>query len=195
MTYPTSWKRYCGAVGHVDPNDYGFTAVNADINRWAARYRVARAFRGLLLEGYSDSTGSGYSGLCQVFFTWSAFERFLPIIDLDQRRSGDLFMSDYSETVRQRVAELDREGRFYGFVDARCNAMHQEELRKWQNEEPQNFTYLASAIRHIFVHGHLTPHVDGTEPARSAEICNIVSEHILEVMDWEFSQRIESFYK
>ena len=194
MTYPTSWKRYCDAVGHVEPSQYGFNADNADINRWAARYRAARAFRGVVLEGYSDSTNGGYSGFCQVFFTWSAFERFLSLTGLDQSRSAGLFTSDDSERIGAQVAELDSDGRLYNFIHARCNRPNQEELQKWKNAEPHNFTYLVSAIRHVFVHGYLTPHADGAIPGNNTEICNLVSDHVLDVMDWEFTQRIESFY-
>jgi hypothetical protein len=194
MAYPSAWERYCGAVGHVDPRQYGLKATNDDINRWAARYRAARAFGGVLLEGYSNSTSEGYSGFCKVFFVWSAFERFLPIVGLEQVSSGRLFKNEDSESIGRRVLELDRNERLYGFIYDRCNNKNQEELQKWRSKELGNFTYLLSAVRHVFVHGHLTPHADGANPVKSAKICNIISDHVLDVMDNEFTRLIDSFH-
>lgn len=195
MSYPTSWARYCGGVSHVDPSAYGLSASVADINRWAARYRAAKAFRGILLDGYSESVQDGYSALCRVVFTWSAFERFLPIVGLTQDTCVELFNRSDSTEVAAQVASLDSKGRFYDFVHARANARHKAELERWRNREPHNFTHLDSAIRHIFAHGHLTPSVAGMEPAQSSVVCNLLCDHMLNVMDAEFTRRIESFYE
>ena len=53
-----------------------FTSA-ADVNRFGARYRLASAFKGLNLGGYSDTTAQGYDALTRVTLAWSAFEALL----------------------------------------------------------------------------------------------------------------------
>lgn len=192
MSYPTSWIKYDDAAPYVDPKAYGFSASVADINRWGARFRSARAFKGLELEGYSQAVQAGYSALCRVVFTWSAFERFLPIVGFTQDTCSPLFASPASAAVAHQVAQLDAERRFYGFVHSRANTTHKTELSLWQNNDPYNFTYLVSAIRHIFAHGYLTPSVEGMDPADCCRICDLLCDHLLEIMDNEFTRKVES---
>lgn len=74
-TNPTAVKRWSSFhrtnIGPISENDY------ATINRFIARYRLAKSFRGLELEGYSQRTVDGYNGIFHVHLAFSAFECLL----------------------------------------------------------------------------------------------------------------------
>ncbi len=54
----------------------GFIGTKFDFYRFANRLQRAACFGGLHLRGFTDDTVAGYDALPQVFFTWSAFERY-----------------------------------------------------------------------------------------------------------------------
>jgi hypothetical protein len=54
-----------------------------DIIRFASRVRLAKNFKGIHLEGYSQETNDGYDAFFLVFLTHSALERFLEINSLE----------------------------------------------------------------------------------------------------------------
>lgn len=74
-TNPTAAKRWSSFhrtnIGHSSENEY------ATINRFIARYRLAKSFRGLELEGYNQRTVNGYNGIFHVHLAFSAFECLL----------------------------------------------------------------------------------------------------------------------
>lgn len=74
--YPSGWKIFDDHAVVPGPDFMGLTPDAGDVNRFGARFRLAKAFRGLNLEGYSSNTASGYDALTRVLLTWSAFEQF-----------------------------------------------------------------------------------------------------------------------
>jgi hypothetical protein len=54
----------------------------ATINRFIARYRLARSFQGLHLDDYSKKIINGYNGIFHVYLAFSAFECLLNGIKL-----------------------------------------------------------------------------------------------------------------
>lgn len=50
MSYPTNWDNYCNFTPHIGPSAYGFVCDNGDVNRFGARFRAAKSFRGVKLE-------------------------------------------------------------------------------------------------------------------------------------------------
>lgn len=192
--YPKRWSEYTNSVTHVSPIDFGFIDSQGDINRFAARFRAANKFKGIVLEGYSADTVDGYSALCQVMFAWSAFETFEKIIGLNRQEMGKELESCRAIEILNRIRAIDTENRFYKFIYDRVNNKHKSELDNYFNEDPCNIAYLASAIRHIFAHGWLSPHANQANPEAVTQICNILSQFLLDFMDKEFSKRVEQFF-
>lgn len=190
--YPSNWATFSGFVRNYGWDRFGFHAPIDEINRFAARFRVAAAFNGVNLEGYTPETQQGYSALMKVFLCWSAFEAFMRIMGFDRRTAGRVAETHGAADVAIRVAKVDSEKKFYEFIRARANKAHQKELDRYLCGESHDVLYLASSIRHIFVHGDLTPNASGTNPAQTNLICSLLSDLCIEIMDDEFSSKIQT---
>ena len=194
--YPKEWKNYIKLVGSVIPDDIGFTDSQGDINRFAARFRAANQFKGITLEGYGQNTAEGYSALCQVMFTWSAFETFEKIAKLNRKDLSRELECFGAIEVLNKIRAIDKENRFYKFIyDKLDSSQHKRELDNYFNQDSCNLLYLASAIRHIFAHGWLSPHANQADPKAVNQICHILSQFLLDFMDREFSYRVDRFFE
>lgn len=190
--YPRAWKTYITALKQGKTSaDFGFSASNGAIVRFASRYRVAKSFQTIQLDGYSPATADGYAALLRVFLCWSAFEQFLLILSIEQRNLAPLLKPYNPDETIGQIKAIDRNRSFYNFLYARVNNAHRQELDHYFQDDLQNITYLASAIRHVFVHGQLTPHANQTHPQRVAKIGTVISEFLLRVMDDEFEKQVQ----
>ena len=188
--YSTNWSQYDRAVYYVGAGQFGFQTDNGDVNRFAARFRAAVCYRGVNLEGYSAATADGYSALCRVLFTWSAFESFLHICGLDQRTAGPILDARGAHNVIAEIRRADTDRLFYKFIYDRVNANHKKELDNFFNSDPFNAGYLASAIRHLFAHGSLTPNANQVSPDTVTVVCNALCDFLVTVMDQEFGKLV-----
>lgn len=188
----TRWTAFSELAPTSGPGFFGFKAGIGDVNRFAARYRAARCFRGIEIDGYSDGVRAGYAALCRVLFVYSALEAYLKIIGIEQQDlAGQLQQCGAADVLRKlRAADPDR--RFYQFIYDRVNKAHRKELDRYFNDDPCNVAYLASAIRHIFAHGWLTPSAGGGEATQAVQICDVLSEFILDFLDSSFSKVVDA---
>ena len=79
----------------------GFVGTKFDFYRFANRFRLAAAFRGMRLDGFSEETVFGYDALTRVFFTWSAFERYAELVN-----DRPPFFTLFSNYPRRHIKEL-----------------------------------------------------------------------------------------
>ncbi len=190
--YPTQWSVF-DKHANLGPAILNLAGSMGDVNRFGARFRLAKAFRGLNLDNYSSSTAQGYSSLCRVMFAWSAFEQFMEVTDTKQSNLGLLLAKYNTPKLQQQIRLLDVDDRLYKFIYDRVNQTHKTELDNYFKADPCNVTYLASAIRHIFAHGTLTPNANQVEPGVVVEVCDLLSRALIKVMDDEFSDRMDNF--
>lgn len=188
--YPTNWRAYASHVSTTGSKQFGFISNLADVNRFSARFRAAACYRGVILEGYSDATAKGYSALCRTLFTWSAFESFLVITEQALSTMTPCFQRYEGTEVAASIRKADTENRFYAFIYERVNPAHKRELDSYFKDNPCNMGYLASAIRHIFAHGWLTPNANQVDPLVAVTICDSLCDFLLRVMDREFGSRV-----
>lgn len=186
----SKWKVYCGFLPQGFPI-FSFAAPAGDVSRFAARYRAAYCFQGITLDGYSQSTADGYGALTRVMFTWSAFETLLKIKGKHPKDAATALERHGAKDLLAQIQALDKENKFYKFIYERVNDRHQKQLDNYFNGDPCNIAYLASAIRHIFAHGWLSPNADAVEPKAVVEICNLLCEFFLTFMDDEFSRIVD----
>jgi hypothetical protein len=181
----------------VPTSAFGFVADLAEINRWAARYRAAASYVGVELVGYQSSeTVNGYSALVRSVLVWSAFERYLPLVGLDQKACGALLSGYDPETIVHSISAIDENGKLYSYIRSRVTSQTLGgELDKYFKGDRCNVSYLLSAIRHIFGHGHLTPGSNETSSVVTKQICDILCDFHLRVMDEEFSKHVSDFEK
>lgn len=112
---PGGYARFCELArsGHR-AQAMRFDCSNGDVSRFAARFRVARSFSGISLDGYSDETVHGYDALFRVFLAWSAFERFLGILGEDPKTIMPRLRPYGPKRHLDAIRKLDRNRRFLG---------------------------------------------------------------------------------
>lgn len=187
----TNWANFNALVFNVGPNFFGFVDDLPEINRFAARYRAANCFQGVSLKGFSNNTQAGYSALCRLLLVYSAFEAYLRVLGVKQNGLSQALADFGAEAILASIRKIDYEDRFYNFIFQRVNDSHKKELSSYFNSDSCNVAYLASAIRHIFAHGWLTPSANGNESLNAVEICNVLSEFLLKFMDHSFATAVK----
>ena len=164
-------------------------AKAAVVNRFCARYRFARAFRGLVLEGYSSDTRQGYDALTKVSLHWSAFEQLLRAIKVTDARSIAA-RHDFAQCLSDMRA-ADPTNVFFQFV---LSHLDSESLKAPVGEyilgKSCSALALSKAVRHIFLHGPLTPNVSGLAPSVVSAVCDALSDALVTVMDFEFERNV-----
>ena len=192
---PSRWADFNSHMPGLPTRAFGFKAGIGEINRWAARYRAAASFEGASLVGYqSKDTVDGYSALIRAVLVWSAFEKYLAICGLDQKTSTTLISTYTPGSVAAEVAKIDRGGLLFGYIRSQVtNPTLAKELDAFSGSTPFNTTYLLSAIRHIFGHGHLTPSANDASALATRDICNLLCDFHLHVMDADFGNKVDQF--
>lgn len=190
--YPRNWGQLMEALRDGrPPSDFGLKGSRGDIVRFGSRFRLAAAFRGLELDGYNTSTTGGYAALMRVFLCWSAFEQLMTILGLRQK-DLDAFLAPYApDRIAKVVKRTDKKEAFFQFVRSKVDKRHAKALDDYFQHNLTNVTFLASAIRHIFVHGFLTPHSNDVKPGNVESVCSVVSEFLLDVMSRAFAERVD----
>ncbi|MEI2580070.1 hypothetical protein [Scytonema sp. PRP1] len=180
-----------------NPSSIGFgTKVRAgDIIRFASRVRLAKNFKGINLEGYSQETNDGYDAFFLVFLTHSALERFLEINSLELDALDSLMAPYNPEKVIQKFVEKDKKGLLYDFLYEKLNNKKLKvKLSDCRNYNSTNVAYISASIRHIFAHGHLCAHSNGVHPKNVYSICTSISDFLVTFMDAEFGKKIDEYY-
>ncbi|MBO3463281.1 hypothetical protein G7B40_037825 [Aetokthonos hydrillicola Thurmond2011] len=181
-----------------DLSSIGFCSEvrTGDINRFASRIRLAKNFRGINLEGYSQETNSGYDAFFLVFLTHSALEVFMEINSLKLDMLTPLMTPYNSEKVIREFVEKDKQGLLYDFLYKKLvDKKLKVKLSDCRSYKSTNVAHISASIRHIFAHGHLCAHSNGINPKNVYSICVSISEFLLNFMDAEFTKKVEEYYK
>ncbi|WP_412062129.1 hypothetical protein [Rubrivirga sp. IMCC45206] len=193
-----AWKSYQALCkeGH-HPRRMGFRCDRGDLNRFEARVRLAHSFEGVRLRGYKEETEQGYGSLIRAALAYSAVESLRGALGYkaDHEFGPDLGGHDSAEVVR-RFREADIEDRFGHFVRDRVNDRLKRRLEALYADGPgpdASMVHLGAGLRHIFVHGHLTPSARKVPPRRAAQACDVVTHALLGFVDDAFASRVESY--
>jgi hypothetical protein len=173
----------------------GFHGSTGDVNRFAARYRAARCFRRVEFEGLTNDTADGYSMLCQLLLTYSAFEHFLKAIGIEQRNTSTLFDDHERDHVLARVRDLNGSMALFAVLRRFVNESYRRQIDSFAAGRPCNPIYLAGAIRHVFAHGILAA-TPATVPSQAvATVSRYLCRVLMQTMDREFKNRMDAFEK
>jgi len=172
----------------------GLHGTPGDVLRLSNRLRIVKSFRGLDLEGITAKTRKGYDGLTLVFLTHSALELYF---DVSGQKLWQIEAAHKTRQAEQLLAEIfesdDRNGNLFTFLQARLNKPLQGKLAECRDKKCCNVGVVSSALRHIFVHGHLTANPNGMKPERVHRICHKVSTFLVEYINDEFFFRLREY--
>jgi hypothetical protein len=172
----------------------GFIGEKQAFYRFANRLRLATCFGGLHLKGFGDDTAAGYDALTQVFFTWSAFERYA---DLANDRPP--FRALFAHHPRAKVHELaalcraqDPEQKLVAFLITQALLpVHETYLTRFRDGHDFSVLTLAACIRHIFAHGHLTANPYRLPAQNLVIICCALNHFLLDFIRSDFLRRVQ----
>jgi hypothetical protein len=170
----------------------GFTGSVAAINRVNARYRLARSFQGVVLDGYASHTVLAYSALLRLLLSYSAFELYLPIIGADARTFSTPDLSTSSRSLTRRLRSIDPENLLFTRVQRDLTGReNKNQVAAFLSGAPCLAVYLVSSVRHVFAHGPLPALPTGVPHDRLIQAADALSQFILKCLDDDFSSRIK----
>ena len=193
------WKKYQKMLHDGGSAlDLGFSRqahIEGNLTRANARYRVAKSFQKVVLDDYTTSTVDGYSALMRAFLVHSALERYVRVLNPKDNKicKKALYISSRNEAkqLSKIILKLDNKKRFYRFILSFSDKPYmKQDLTNFYEKKEHNPVCLLASIRHIFVHGHLTPNVDGINPKKVKKICDLLSNFFLEQIENDFKSRV-----
>lgn len=191
--YPPRWGTYTEYVTVAGPDRLGFVGTTADTNRFGARYRAAKCFRRVEFEGVTRDTADGYSALCQILLTYSAFEHLLTCVGVQLSGTSALLTDDEKDRIQTHLRGLNGQREMFQVVHGFVNPTYKAQITHHVSGRRCNPFYLAGAIRHAFAHGLLS-----ATPARApqlsvATVSRYLCRMLMRVMDREFEKRMVDF--
>lgn len=162
--------------------------------RFANRYRMALCFRGVELDGFGAETQKGYGALTRIFLTWSVFERYTGLAGIHHPYSKFFHYVPKREVslLAETIKRNDPERRLFKFLRQLLrDEQHRDSLDRFQAGDGWAVVYYASALRHMYVHGHLTAHAQGCTGEQVAMICDEISRRLLHWIQSDFGRRLQ----
>lgn len=189
--YPPKWEVFDRLAPDLDLGAVGFVVSAGEINRFGARYRLARALRSLELQGYSDSISTGYASLFRLLLVYSAFEFLLSAIGQPKRRASELLSEEDGLKLIAAVRDVDPEYKVVRFVrDRTANRVYRSALDRCIAGEHFDALCLVPAIRHLFAHGSLASSSGAGEARIMARLCDVLAESLFKIVDQQFEVRM-----
>ena len=172
---------------------FEFRGDKFDFYRFVNRYRMALRFKGVKLDGFGPETEKGYSALTRIFLVYSVFERYTALAGIWQPYKP--FFRNVPARELSALADIikrnDPERRLFNFLRQLLKEdLHKESLDRFQAGETWQTIYYASALRHMYVHGHLTAFTQGVPAEHMAMICNEISRSLLHWISGDFDRRL-----
>lgn len=173
---------------------FGFHGEPGKVNQLAARMGLAKSIGGIELTDYKPETAAAYVSVFRVFLSYSAFELFEVLM-----RGGEKARPNRAEqwSVARKpelVTTLLRHSRSRKLVEFLTRELSstatREALEALVEGRSDNVLFLAASMRHIFGHGAMTVHADGTAPGHLRKLADATSDHVLRIVDDEFSARV-----
>ncbi len=128
------------------------------INRFAARYSLAKSFNGISLIGYkTDKTKDAYYHEIKSFLTYTAFEQFKFIIgEHDNLKLIGIIKNEKLSKEIYKILVDDEQIYYFLYENLELDILANKVEAFYKNHKFNNVLYLAEALRHKFGHGDLT---------------------------------------
>lgn len=194
MSYPPKWNQYCQWLRLNDTQALPTHIRISELNRFAARYRLAANFRGLNIEGYaSASTVDAYSAVMSAFLAYSALEQ---LHDATKQPVKQHLNDRWAELATEVSSKLRRSKRILEFLGQQVESSKlRKNLQNFIDGKNDNALYVATALRHAVAHGVMSVHPNNTSPQSATRFCTHISKMLLSIADHEFNDLVDSLPK
>jgi hypothetical protein len=181
MSNPKSWHKFVSAV------DTGRISANSGLSRFAARYKVAYAFKAVEFDKLNAKTADAY---------FIAFKLSLAYSALESLEKCEVLKSKRIRIENTGIASQFRseEGTYLlNFLRLETtNKKLLKNLSDFRNGESNDLRVIAESVRHLTFHGVLT--ANGAGIAKSVKLQKNLTQLIEEVfaqINIEFSNWVE----
>jgi hypothetical protein len=116
-------------------------------------------------------------------------------IGVKQKKTGPLLSRYPTDDWAYMLKAADTGDAFFSFLIDYVDAAHRHHIQNYLVGKPFIYLYLTSAVRHTFAHGVLTPGAGACAPGQTQTVADILTSSLFEVMDTEFSERMEHLKK
>ena len=191
MSNPSYWKIFCQWRRDNEPLNLPENISLAELNRFAARYRLARAFNGIDATGYANDTIEAYGAVLKVFLSYSALEQFHKAVKPSRPRQH--LSERWAAWATSPAVSLRESDAIIQFlIKTVSNERLREKLIAFQRGKHDNVLVVATALRHAVAHGFMSVHPEGTSAKVSKIFCQQISRMLLSISDRSFIDLLES---
>ncbi len=151
------------------------------------RFRFAKSFKQLQLEGYAIKTVKTYSAISRLFLVYTAYEYLLPVacglrvVGVRSTKQNQIIDNELSTKLR-----TNKKLRQFVFENT-TDSIQLGNLTAFYQSRSDNITCVAYALRSLFAHGNLTTTDIGFGRAEDRKVIDAISDKILEYCDGIFS--------
>lgn len=194
MANPPYWKIYCRWRRQREELNFATlpeTVSASDLDLFAERYKLARAFKGVKLDGYSNDAAAAHCALLRAFLAYSALEQFHKAVESER---GNIHLTKRWAAIASTPAtELNGSDDIIQFL---IKIVSSEKLKKnltaFQKGDHDNVLIVATALRHAVAHGYMSFYPDKIPPKTVAAFCNHIAKMLLTIADQSFIELLES---
>jgi hypothetical protein len=184
---PTSWGAYRYLINQ------GFLEESTPLNRFAARYSMARQLTGVSFEGSSTATAEAYSAGLRVGLAYSALETLCGALRLGKTGISvrNQALAAYFRDPRQSKLQV-----YLTTGETGDDKKLIGEINTFLVNRSTDVRPIAARIRHLMFHGVFTAH--GSSLATSAtrrRAMEELAESVLEATDRRFTTWVEAQYE
>lgn len=159
----------------------------AHLNRFNARYNLARNFRKIDLVNTSQQTIDGYSSIFAVFLAFNAAEKLRSVNGFVKINKWELLDEKLAIELRLILSKLNEVAE--EFLERPYAIKQLDNFMKGEND---NIRIPATVIRNGFAHGSLTPNILNCTTKKNQKTLLVLSDKLLGNAELSFSNWVNS---
>jgi hypothetical protein len=173
------WKHFCDLRRQGAELCDSKTGVN--LNRFRARFKAAKRFRTVVMDGYSDNAMRGYSAGIRLLLCYTSAELLGETIGpgINQWTIHDPNITDALRAACRNLHEDQ---------NAISSKLLRVKLSEFINAENDNLRIAATALRVMVAHGHFTPSGTKSMTKSNAEAIHCLGDHLLAQSEQRFTE-------
>ena len=174
MNYPQGWDTFWQLIRENPNITFPPNLNHSELNRFAARFRLAQSYQGMNLDGYPEQSIEAYSSLLGVFLSYSAIEQLYKALG----NPGKDIVEEWAIDEPEIAKKLRRFTKILTFLHAQVNPKLKQRIDEFRQQENKNHNILiiAQALRHLVAHGMMTIHAGDVKPQTTIDFCNSVRQ-------------------
>lgn len=179
-----AWKLYCDKLNTgLQIKD----TQRAHLNRFKARYDLAKNFKSLEISNITQKTVNGYGSIFSVFLAYNAAEKLGKLNSFQIINDWEITDRKLSRALRLMLVKLNEVSD--EFLDKPYAIKQLDTFMKGKNE---NIRIPATVIRNGFAHGSLTPQILNATSQKNQKTLIELSEKLLDETERLFYDWVNS---